>query len=84
MPEQVRARRSSAWPGCARPISGSSGGDMDFCGVLRRGFELALSLTAPPATVDFAPLVIDEITVIGSKCGLSRLRWRGAKSGHFP
>ena len=42
---------------------------MDFCGVLRRGFELALSLTAPPATVDFAPLVIDEITVVGSRCG---------------
>lgn len=42
---------------------------MDFRGVLRRGFELALSLTAPPATVDFTPLVIDEITVISLRYG---------------
>jgi threonine dehydrogenase-like Zn-dependent dehydrogenase len=68
-PEEVRSLRGGRWPAVVE-ATGSPG-----------GVELALSLTAPrgvmvlkstvavPATVDFAPLVIDEITVIGSRCG---------------
>ena len=69
-PDEVRSFREGRWPAVVE-ATGSAG-----------GFELALSLTAPrgvmvlkstvagPSTVDFTPLVIDEITVIGSRCGL--------------
>lgn len=68
-PEEVRSFRKEKWPAVVEATGSAEGFELALSLVAPRGVMVLKSTVAGPATVHFAPLVIDEITVIGSRCG---------------
>jgi threonine dehydrogenase-like Zn-dependent dehydrogenase len=68
-PEEVRSLREGRWPAVVEATGSAEGFELALSLIAPRGVMVLKSTVAAPATVDFAPLVIDEITVIGSRCG---------------
>ncbi len=67
--EEVRSIQREGWPAVVEATGSAGGFELALSLIAPRGVMVLKSTVAEPATVDFAPLVIDEITVVGSRCG---------------
>lgn len=68
-PEEVRSFREGGWPAVVEATGSAGGLELALSLTEPRGIMVLKSTVAAPATVQFAPLAVDEIPVPGSRCG---------------
>ena len=68
-PEEVRSFREGGWPAVVEAAGSAGGFELALSPTEPRGVMVLKSTVAAPATVQFAPLAVDEIPVPGSRCG---------------
>lgn len=93
-PREARPPRGGKWPAVVEATGSAEGFGLALSLVAPRGTLVLKSTVAEATSLRFAPLVVDEVTVVGSRCGpfppalealaAGRLRTAPMIDGRFP